>query len=724
MAPGSLAAAFSGLLLAALLSLLTACGPADRRAGGSGRNEASAVVAPAAPAGDRRPATAHAAAAAVPLQPAAAAPGSPRPAALSQSDWHYFRESGHYVAGGFRAFFEARGGLDVFGFPITEEQDRGGRTVQYFQRARMEWWPELPPAQRVQLGLLGDLLSAETRHGPASSAFAPVPRPEPEVHYFPETGHTLRGVFRSFFESRGGLDLFGYPIAEEYVDPTTDRTVQWFQRARMEWWPEHPTHYHVQLSLLGDWHLARLPAVEAAVLQARALPPETARAETPSRRERAEVRAGPNSAAEQITRLPQDAQVTVTGEARAPDGGIWYAVRLWNTLDGWLPLERISFDPAPPPSTRPPSAPWKPPPPGAQGPFAIDARGHLRAAADLAGNAGGPALRKLAAGTAVQVTAWATDAAGQSWFAVTTAAGDQGWLRGHAVRLKTTSLAPAFSTPSLAQPERGAGGPNGRRSLDALAGKGMWFTYDVLRETPVRLVVETARANGFSFLAPSVGSSREGYWGGPRLDALLIEAHAAGLKVIPWVYAWLVDVPGDLELARRALAHEAPGGHRVDGVGVDLEENFDEEPNYVFGQLLRQVAGPDLPLVAVTFQPQHQRGQRTPYAALAESFDVIAPMAYWHLRPVPYSEQDAYAYVADAIRLIRRRTGNPAQPVAVIGQAFDWFARNEIGAHNPTADEIRGALRASRDHGALGVGLFNWFHATPDEWAAIGAFPW
>lgn len=52
----------------------------------------------------------------------------------------------------------------MFGYPISEELDEGngdgsGRayTVQYFQRARFEYHPELAGTPyEVQLGLLGD----------------------------------------------------------------------------------------------------------------------------------------------------------------------------------------------------------------------------------------------------------------------------------------------------------------------------------------------------------------------------------------------------------------------------------------------------------------------------------------------------------------------------------------------------------------------------------------
>jgi hypothetical protein len=67
----------------------------------------------------------------------------------------YFPETGHTVRGEFLDYFNTHGGLRIFGFPITEEFLLNGRTVQYFQRVRMELYPENPAAQRVKLGPLG-----------------------------------------------------------------------------------------------------------------------------------------------------------------------------------------------------------------------------------------------------------------------------------------------------------------------------------------------------------------------------------------------------------------------------------------------------------------------------------------------------------------------------------------------------------------------------------------
>ncbi len=71
---------------------------------------------------------------------------------------------------------------------------------------------------------------------------------------FPETGHTLRGDFRRFWETNGGLPVFGFPITEEQVEQTPEGsfTVQYFERNRFELHPEKAPPYNVLLGRLGD----------------------------------------------------------------------------------------------------------------------------------------------------------------------------------------------------------------------------------------------------------------------------------------------------------------------------------------------------------------------------------------------------------------------------------------------------------------------------------------
>jgi len=176
----------------------------------------------------------------VPIQPA-----------QSQADARFFGETGHYLRGAFRYFWESRGGIGTFGFPITEEFYRtsNGQIVQYFERARFELIINGNQAT-VQLGLLGSEVTG-------GKIFPRVPpfRSTAARRYFPETQHSLIGAFKATWDARGGVPIFGYPLSEEIQEPLADGSwhlVQYFERARFELHPELAgTAYEVQLGQLG-----------------------------------------------------------------------------------------------------------------------------------------------------------------------------------------------------------------------------------------------------------------------------------------------------------------------------------------------------------------------------------------------------------------------------------------------------------------------------------------
>jgi hypothetical protein len=171
-----------------------------------------------------------------------------------------FGATGHTLRGAFRAFWEANGGLDRFGYPLTEElvepAPGSGRplVVQYFERNRFEYFPELAGTPyAVQLSRLGD--GALRRQGTPWETLPRVAEAPPECQFFAETGHSLCPPFRAAWE-RGGLAIIGLPLSEPMTATRMDTgqpyTVQYFERARLEYFPERAgTPYEVQLGLLG-----------------------------------------------------------------------------------------------------------------------------------------------------------------------------------------------------------------------------------------------------------------------------------------------------------------------------------------------------------------------------------------------------------------------------------------------------------------------------------------
>jgi hypothetical protein len=162
--------------------------------------------------------------------------------------WRYFPETGHVVQGRFLDYFMGSGQIATFGLPRTDEMTEDGRLVQYFQRGRLEYHPE-------RAGTDGEVVLASLGSQTAVSRGI-LPRPEArrtaafesdeQRLYVPETGHSLQGGFRAFYEGAGGAAVLGHPITEELFEDGF--TVQYFERAVLDYQPGKP----VQAELLGD----------------------------------------------------------------------------------------------------------------------------------------------------------------------------------------------------------------------------------------------------------------------------------------------------------------------------------------------------------------------------------------------------------------------------------------------------------------------------------------
>lgn len=188
----------------------------------------------------------------------------------------YYPETGHNVPDIFANYWSNNGGLEAFGLPLTEPYEQGGLTIQYFERARFERHPSYKDTPfEVLLGQLG----REIR--PADVATLPTGN---GARFFAETGHNVQ-LFLGFWEANGGLARFGLPLTEERrelsVADGQAYTVQYFERARIEWHPEaRGTRYEFLLGQLGRerYDAVRRADPVAAAAGAPTTPPVTAAA--------------------------------------------------------------------------------------------------------------------------------------------------------------------------------------------------------------------------------------------------------------------------------------------------------------------------------------------------------------------------------------------------------------------------------------------------------------
>jgi peptidoglycan/xylan/chitin deacetylase (PgdA/CDA1 family) len=205
------------------------------------------------------------------IVPLAAHPGG---AAAARNQ--FFPQTGHNITDPFLRFYEQSGGLPIFGLPLTEAFNEGTLTIQYFERARLEWHTNYPVGRQIEIGQVGRELAA-TRVDEAP--FRRLAVPTGVGTFFPETGHSLRGGFADYWRANGDLTVFGYPLSEEFAETlpgATPLTVQYFERARLEL----PTPSRVGLGLIGAQSFRQRAYPLALLAPASALPAPTPRALT------------------------------------------------------------------------------------------------------------------------------------------------------------------------------------------------------------------------------------------------------------------------------------------------------------------------------------------------------------------------------------------------------------------------------------------------------------
>jgi len=298
-------------------------------------------------------------------------------------------------------------------------------------------------------------------------------------------------------------------------------------------------------------------------------------------------------------------------------------------------------------------------------------------------------------GTGFPVVAWAGHGSSLTvvgrkgdWLQVKLPDGRKGWMP---AALLHQDQGGAFPTP-------------GHTGLSVISGKGVWYE-------GVDQVADASdfdnplfKEAGISHVYLQAGDSRFGFPSAWRkeLDILIPAAHADHIKVILWVYVQLHNIAADAALTARVANYVTPDGQKPDAVAADIEElpgNAEAARQLTAGyaSLVRPLLPKGMPFLAVTYPPQFMGYY--PFAVMADDFDGIVLMDYWHNSVNNYGEQGAAALVTNSLILLRARAGR-AVPVEVILQGFDG------GTGWPDRREMEGALSAAR--AADGYSVYTW----------------
>ncbi len=203
--------------------------------------------------------------------------------------------------------------------------------------------------------------------------------------------------------------------------------------------------------------------------------------------------------------------------------------------------------------------------------------------------------------------------------------------------------------------------------------------------------------------------SPDGWVDEDLLAEFVVRAHERDMAVVGWYLPTFRSVRTDLGYVRDLLDYEF-AGHRLDGVGVDIE--FTEAvPNPAvrnqrllrLSERLTEVAGPE-PVSAIVLPPvltevvNPDFWPAFPWAELEPLYDIWLPMSYWTLRTETSGYNDGATYFTESVERMRADLGNEAALVHGIGGIGD----------ETTGEDLVAFVGALEEVGAVGGSIYDW----------------
>ncbi|MBI2995312.1 MAG: hypothetical protein HYY52_01200 [Candidatus Melainabacteria bacterium] len=245
-------------------------------------------------------------------------------------------------------------------------------------------------------------------------------------------------------------------------------------------------------------------------------------------------------------------------------------------------------------------------------------------------------------------------------------------------------------------------------------GKGIWLNVWNYPPSP-EIFCEYLKSKGIDTIYLQISRSNMPAIKDPlKLNKIIASAHSRDIRVIGWTYSFLRVPIADAQKFIRAVFYKTPNGDSLDGMAVDIEEVTDSRSIETFAKVVRKSVGKNYPLIAITFSPFLKRGSPKSYAwkTIANNFDVIAPMIYWHGFVKLRSEKGAYNYTLQTIAKIKEYTQRNDLKIHLIGDG-----------QKTSREEITGFLKAASKYGAdAGISLYPWYVPKEHQLDTLGMF--
>ncbi len=284
-----------------------------------------------------------------------------------------------------------------------------------------------------------------------------------------------------------------------------------------------------------------------------------------------------------------------------------------------------------------------------------------------------------------------------------------------AVAIGGARTRPPGDTPQVEQQEA--------QPLEPYRGLASWVDrWDAAAWRDPAAAVQNMADNGVRTIFIQTGSARSdaGITNPAALSEFITEAHSRDMFVVAWYLPTLKTGSADYERIVQAIEFTTPDGQRVDSFALDIESTAVKslaKRNRNLAALsrrLRQHVGPDYALGGIIPSPVGLTKQTGfwnvfPYTEVAETYDVLLPMAYYTFDS--NNAKEARAYALKSMRILREQPGCSEIPVHLIG----GIANKSSGA------EIRAFAQAARETGSIGVSIYDWAGMSEGRWRAVQA---
>ena len=265
--------------------------------------------------------------------------------------------------------------------------------------------------------------------------------------------------------------------------------------------------------------------------------------------------------------------------------------------------------------------------------------------------------------------------------------------------------------------------PTGHTDLRAFQGLGTWVDgYDFSREltkspTFTQRTVQFAAANGVKTIylqgAKQDPRTPDSLLSRDRLGAILLAAHAHGIRVVGWYLPTFESPSADFMHLDAMMQFKVDGQH-FDGIGIDIESRKVTSVATRNARLValsqRVRARTWLPLTAIVLPPVLTEvihptywGGSFPWSSLKPSYDVWIPMGYYTAYTRYPTWRDAGRSTAEDITRLKAHLGDV--PFAYAGGIAD----------TSTAADFQRFAGAAKAAGALGISSYD--YATTPAWA-------